>query len=345
MKLLFSLLLALALYAGPATAGDDDDERPEASAETPVTAAPPKPAASAGTVRLTPEQRQAAGLAVEPLRAVRYRPEALAYGKVLDIHPLLALRVRYRAAKAEAGMATAALDLARKNRDRLSALHRAEIIAGREWVQAEAQWQSERARAEAAGRLPGEILREAEHGYGAELARLALEGEAALFDDLAAHRRFLLRITLPADHSLPSKNAPIFVAREHDRSRATEAKLISPAPATDELVQGETWFFHAEGPGLRAGMRINAWVPMDVAALEGVAIPPSAVVWHAGKPWVYEETEDGGYARIEVAGYRELGSGWFVERGFKAGGKLVVTGGQTLLSEEFRRQIPDEDDD
>lgn len=341
------LLLALSLATGFAlpAVGDDDDgvEAPREAAAS--SAKPVVSAVKSGAVHLTPEQQQAAGLVVEPLRAVTFRPEVLAFGKVLDIHPLLELRIRYRVARAEAEAAAAALALARKNRDRLSVLHRAEIVAGRELAQAEAQWQSDRARSEAAGRLPEEIRREAEHGFGIPLAHLALDGEAALFDDLAAHRRYLLRIALPAGYSLPSHDTALFIAREHDRAHAAEARLISPAPTADELVQGETWFFHTAAAGLRAGMRVNAWVPLSGEKQDGVAIPLSAVVWHAGKPWVYWRTGDADFTRREVTGYREYGGGWFVEQGFGAGEGIVVTGGQTLLSEEFRSRIPDEDDD
>lgn len=348
MKPMGRMLLALAIGAGLAFPAAGVDEE---AATVPAPPADPDSERSAGTVakfgtvRLAPSQQQAGGLILEPLRALAFQPEGAAYGKVLDIQPLLMLRTRYRAARAEAGVAAAALDLAEKNRARLRALHRAEIVAGREWIQAEAQWRSDRARTEAAQRLPEEIRQEAEHAFGSPLAHLALDGEASLFDDLAAHRRFLIRVTLPAGKSWPSSPGPVFVAAGDGRSRATRAEPISPAPGTDEWLQGETWFFQAAGGHLRSGMRVDAWVPLGGQKLDGVAIPLSAVVWHAGKPWVYRQIGEGEFARTEVAGYREYGDGWFVDRGFEAGTKIVTTGGQMLLSEEFRRRIPDEDDE
>jgi hypothetical protein len=346
----FPLFVLLLLSAAVALAIEDDDDdaaprrqAPAAGAETPPRdAAPPLPA---GTVRLSPARQKAGGLVAEPLKAVSFQPETLGYAKVLDIHPLLELRVRYRAARSDAEVAAAALGLAEKNRARLRELHRAEIIAGRELVQAEAQWQSDRAREAAARRLMGEIRREADHGFGAELAHLALDGDTALFEDLAAHRRLLLLVALPSGAVLPSRNAALFVARDLDRAHAAQAEPISPAPRTDELVQGETWFFHTTGEHFRAGMRLHAWVPAGGGTRRGVVIPPSAVVWQAGKPWAYKRVGEDGFVRTEIAAHKEGGGGWFVERGFAPGESVVVTGGQLLLSEEFRGQIPDEDDD
>jgi hypothetical protein len=180
---------------------------------------------------------------------------------VLDIQPLLDLRARLRTATADVAIASAALHLAEKNRARIQALHDADIIAGRELSQVEAQWQSDRTREEAARRHVEEIHREARHLWGDKLAHLALDGHAELLDGLANHRRVLLQITLPSGVSLPGQGAPLLVARDFDRAKAIRAELISAAPRTDELVQGETWFFHAAGEHLRAGMRVNAGCP------------------------------------------------------------------------------------
>lgn len=332
----YALALVALLSTPPALGRDDDDD---GAAPVPSPAVAP----SVGGVRLDAERQRRAGLVVAALKPARFQPEADAYGKVLDIQPLLELRVRERAARAEAEVAAAAHTLARKNRDRLAALHRADIVAGRELVQAEAQWQEGRAKEDAARRLLAEIHREARQAWGGALARLALDGDAPLFDDFLNHRRALLLVVLPTGYAPGA--GPLAVGRDRDRARATPAAPLSPATRTDELVQGETWFYHTSNPHLRSGMRVNAWVPLGGGQRDGVDIPPGAVVWQAGKPWVYRRAGAEGFVRVEVADYRDHAGGWFVERGLAPGEEIVVTGGQVLLSEEFRQQIPDEDDD
>lgn len=345
--LLPALLLAVAA-AFPAWADDDDDDAEKATpapTTVPSTNQPTPTATQAGTVHLSIDRQTTSGLAIEPLRAVSFQPEILAYAKVLDIKPLLELRVRHRAAQTDAEVAAAALNLAAKNRDRLAALHKAEIIASRDLTQAEAQWQADQTRESAARRLMADIRREAEHAWGSALARLALDGDAPLLNDLAGHRRALLLAALPPAQTSPDHGSALYVSRSSDRARAVQAEWLSPASATDELVQGETWFFHAPADGLRAGMRLHAWAPLGGATLGGVFVPLSAVVWQDGKPWVYRRVGADQFARVEITGQRDYSGGWFVAQGLAAGEAIVVTGGQMLLSEEFRGRIPDEDDD
>lgn len=336
----YALALVALLSALPAFCRDDDDD----DDAPPVTALTTTPTASGG-VPLNPPRQQRAGLITTRLAPANLQPEANSYGKVLDIQPLLELRVRYRTARADAEIASAAYTLATKNRDRLHALHQADIVAGRDWLQAEAQWQADHAKQDAAHRLMAEIRLEAQQAFGPELARLALDGDAPLFDDFLNHRRALILVALPQGYPAPTAKTALFVARDLDRTLATRAEALSPATKTDDLIQGETWFYHTMNPRLRSGMRVHVWAPLAGGERAGVIVPLSAVIWHAGKPWVYRRESGDHFARVGLTGYREQSAGWFVEQGLAAGDEIVITGGQMLLSEEFRQHIPDEDDD
>lgn len=328
--------LALLLACWQPLHADNDGATP--------TAADYQGAHTAGVVRLNDAQQKAAGLVVQTLEAVTLQEETLAYGKVLDILPLLNLQAQMRAARADAEVAAATLKLTSKNRERITALHQADIIASRELATIDAQWQGDRAREEAARRRLDDIRREALHHWGSELARLTLEGSSELFEALATHRRFLIQITLPPTTDALAKDASVFVARDGDRAQASKAALISLAPRTDDLVQGETWFFHVRADNLRAGMRVNVWLTGNTRRI-GVVIPSRAVVWYAGKPWVYRRDSAGHHTRIALTAPPSQTQDWFMESGLSPGDDIVISGAQTLLSEEFRGHIPDEDDD
>lgn len=60
--------------------------------------------------------------------------------------------------------------------------------------------------------------------------------------------------------------------------------------------------------------------------------------------FVYVKTAEEQFSRRPIEHYSPTAGGYFVASGLNAGEQLVVTGGQMLLSEEFRGQIPDEDD-
>lgn len=339
---LSGLGVMLAAYA------DDDDDAPVSgtapTASTASSSGPPSRPAVAGTVRLNAAQTRAAGLELTTLEAVSLHSETPTFGKVLDIQPLLDLRARERDAGSEVEMAAAALTLAEKNRKRVAALHAADILAGRELAHSEAQWLHDRAREAAARRKVEDVHREARHLWGSELARLALATQSPLLEELASHRRYLLQITLPPGSQLPMPGMSLPVAREFDRTHAYRADFIAAAPRTDELTQGETWFYHAPADHLRAGMRVTAWVP-DGRNRPGVMLPARAVVWYAGQPWAYRKDADGSFIRTPVMAHTPSGSLWFVDSSFAPGDQVVTAGAQTLLSEEFRGHIPSEDDD
>jgi hypothetical protein len=122
------------------------------------------------------------------------------------------------------------------------------------------------------------------------------------------------------------------------------ARLLSAAPRTDPAVQAGTWFYRAPAAGLRVGHRLDAFLPARGEALTGARVPVAAVVWQAGRPWIYVQQREGIYLRHALDGGREMGDDWIVPD--LAPGRLYVhRGGQMLLSEELRGNIPAEGDD
>lgn len=304
------------------------------------------PAAQVGfTLVLSPKRQQLGGLQTKPLAAFTSREDTLAYGRVLDIRPLLELRSRYRSAQSELAITEAALQVAQKNHDRLETLHRESIVATRELIQAESQLAADEARNLAAVRHIREVREDALQSFGETLFKLAVETESRLFQNLLNHAFVLVLVALPANQSLPGIKSAITLAPSGEQNKSRQARLLAPAPKTEESTQGETWFFETSADGLRTGMRLDAWIPHAGHALQGVLIPLSAVVWHEGQAWVYLKTSQDHFTRRVVKSYRERGEDWFVAEGFVPGQEAVVVGGQMLLSEEQRRIAPRGDDD
>ncbi len=339
MATLFVLLmLGQNLYA------NDDDDHPA------TIPASPHPAAETGSAHpdgqtglpllLSPVRQQQSGLKTKALAAYSLRTEALAYGRVLDIRPLLELHSRYRSAQSELAIADAALGVAQKSHDRLESLHRESIIATRDLIQAESQLAADQARQQAAVRHVREVREEALQSFGPELSKLTVEGESRLLQNLVDHSVVLVLIALPANQSMPVKIHTITIAPSGEQGKSKQARLIAPAPKTEEVTQGETWYFEANSAGLRTGMRLDAGVPQSAQASPGVLIPLSAIVWHEGLPWVFEKTGVDRFLRRSVGAHRELGEDWFVSKGFVAHEDVVVVGAQMLLSEEQRRNTP-----
>lgn len=339
------LCLALSLTVPAPLAGPTDEDRDEAQPAAASKPLGPEAQTAAPSLRLTEAQRQTAGIEVIVARRAEIQPELAVLGKIVDLSPLLELRARYRAALSEFKIAEASGALARQNRDRLAKLNQEAIIANKELVRADSELTAAQVRSATTRQRLGEIREEALHSWGPELFRLAIEEDSDLWTRLLTRREALLLIALPANVELPAGTRQVHVARNRDRQHAAVAEFLAPAPNTDTVVQGETYFFHVDARRLRTGMRVDAWIADRGGKAAGAFVPASAVLWHGGSPWVYVEEEPGVYTRRPLRDAVEYGSDWFVRAGFQGGERIVTVGGQVLLSEEMQRQIPREDDD
>jgi len=337
-----ALLALLSLPVHDALADADDDG--PGPAATPAQAGGKASPAAGFAVGLSPGRQRQSGLKTQPLAAFSMALEVPAYGRVVDLSPLLDLRARHRSAQSELAIAEAALQVARKSHDRLAKLHSESIIPARELIQAESQLAADQARHDAASRHVREVREEALQSFGEALFKQAAEAESPLFEGLLKHFQVLALVALPTGQALPGNVRGVLISPGGERGKARPARLVSAAPRTEESTQGETWFFVADAVGLRTGMRLDAWIPQGGAAA-GVLIPLSAVVWRDGQPWVFVKTGEAEFTRRPVGVRLEQGEAWFVAQGFAPGEAVVVVGGQMLLSEEQRLNAPKSGDD
>jgi len=128
-------------------------------------------------------------------------------------------------------------------------------------------------------------------------------------------------------------------------SHSIRASYISRAPLSNTTIQGKTYFYRAKTKELRAGMQVNAVSTTSNKLSNGVIIPNTAIIWYAGKSWVYKKTAEDKFSRIPVATDIEIGNGWFYQGNLKTGEQVVTNGAQLLLSEEFKSQITNENED
>lgn len=295
-------------------------------------------------LRLDPETQERSGLKTQTLEPVNFAPEIDAFGRAVDIQPLLAQRARYTAAQAQADVAKTTLTAAKNEYDRLSSLNKQEgDIATKRVQQAEADWDRNQAEFRRFETEMASIRDETRQQWGQALAGWALEGSSPEFERLLKHQDVLLLVTLPPGQTLPPGTETVQMATGGDRTHAAPATYISPAPATDPIVQGETYFFRSAASALRAGMRVDVTINQTKNAALGVVVPESAVIWALGQAWAYVQLDTMHFVRRPVSTATEAPGGWFVADTIKPGDSVVVAGAQMLYAEEFRWQIHDED--
>lgn len=182
------------------------------------------------------------------------------------------------------------------------------------------------------------------HRWGEELAEIALANSDPRFARLLQRKDVLLRVTLRPGSALDPTTQFIYVDANASRGDARRAYFIGPDLVTDPALQGPTYLFRTNASGLRAGMRMIGWVPRPDRARVGAKLSTGAIVWRQGQPWVYRETSPGRFIRTAVDGLEAMADGHFGELEFTPGDRVVTQGALELLSEEFRVNIPDEDE-
>lgn len=290
------------------------------------------------------ENKQAfSGLKTAIVTQINYQAEYEVIGKVVSIEPLLSLRERYSVFQAELSGAKARLTLAEQSLRRQQDLFRSGVVAKRDAQALEAQVLSERAVVDAAQAHSVKIENETRLLWGDKLAELALCGRKPELAGFLSGQQKLLQITLPANTSLDDKIDTVNVEPNGVRSRAFPAVFLSRSAQVDNTVPGESYFFLSRAGQLKIGMKINAWIPQTAQEQRGVLVPDSAVIWHMNQEFVYVKTAGDRFSRRPLKSYHKSANGYFVKDGLAEGEEVVITGGQMLLSEEFKGQIPDED--
>jgi hypothetical protein len=313
---------------------DDDDK--------PVTK--PPESTGPGAVFLAEKAQPLSGLQTITLTPVSHHAEFSAYGQAVNIQPLIELRHRYSVAMSERGGASARFNQAEQNIKRQQDLYREGATSKRNLQVQQAQWQTDKALVDASNVQGTAIADQARLNWGKTLTEWALSRDSHKLDNFLSGRKTLVQITLPANKQLASDIQSIDVEATGNRSAASKAELISAAPQTDVTVQGESYFFQTDGRRIRPGMRVAAWIPEQGENQSGVVIPKSALIWYMDQAFVYIKTDAEHFSRRTIDQYSAMTDGYFVGSGINAGEQLVVMGGQMLLSEELKGQIPDEDD-
>jgi hypothetical protein len=286
-------------------------------------------------------------ITTSPLKSSKHQSSLSSYGSVVGIDNLIDLRSRYLAAKADIEVLRTALTYNKSEFTRLQALNQDDKnISDKVVATTRSNIKADEAKIAAAESSAKSITDSMRQMWGDTLTQHATSLEKSeLLQNLISNQEVLIQITLPFDAAEPVQNSSIMIAPTAAPGQSIRALYLSRAPASSATIQGKTYFYHAKTKELRAGMQVNAISATTAKASDGVIIPNAAIIWYAGKSWVYKKTADDKFSRIPVVTDIEIGNGWFYQGNLKPDDQLVVSGAQLLLSEEFKSQITNENDD
>lgn len=286
--------------------------------------------------------QRANGIVTTVLSATGQQIENQATGVVVQLQPLLDLKAGYNTPRADLIRARANARASEAEYERLRRLNQEGKNASDKAVEAaHATAESDTALAQSAQQaitvLNGTTLLH----WGPVVARWVEESSPRL-DALLMQRRFLLQVT-----SLTASRftAPTRAVVQFPDGTHAQASLISVLPQLDPRLQVPSLLYEVSAhPGLVPGINLSVFLPSGPLE-HGVIVPSSAVVWSQGSAWCYVEESPGKFVRTAIQNSNPVPNGWFVTEGIAPNARVVTSGAQILLSEEFRAQIQVQDDE
>ncbi|PPC82685.1 MAG: hypothetical protein CTY38_05970 [Methylotenera sp.] len=298
-------------------------------------------------ISLSPAAQKQSDIQTSPLKASTHQASISTYGNVVSIDSLIELRNRYLAIKSEVDVLKASLNHDTRELERLKTLNLDnKNVSDKAVATTATNVRTNETKIAAAESNAKNIVDSIRQLWGDTLAQHAINPKTSdLLQALISNKKVLIQTTLPFDAAEPKPNSTIMIAPTAAPSHTTSAQYVSPAPITNTTIQGKTYFYHAVTNELRAGMQINATTATSNQRSNGVIVPNNAIIWYAGKPWVYQKTGADQFSRKPIHTDVEVENGWFYQGDLKANDEVVISGAQLLLSEEFKSQIMNENDD
>lgn len=318
--LVFAAVAAGLIFAYLKMRGERDLE---ASAEAPVVAPSRVTVTPTGAaVRLDGETQRRLGVQTVVLSKATVPDEVTAGVRVLDSTNLSALLAELRAAEAALEATRADHERKRKLAEQgqntsvsaveaaTAAMKKDEIALGTARVKVVAAW--------------GPVV-----AGRADLVALA---EGLLRRDQA-----IVRVELLATDRLDTPPDGVVLARLDGFTAA--AQLIGPAPSSENPFSGQSLLYlvTSKAQTLVPGSTLTARLVRAGNESTGWLVPRGAVVRHSGLGWIYVQRGEEMFARHEIALDHAHADGWLISD--DPGAPAVVTGAQSLLSEELKARI------
>lgn len=285
--------------------------------------------------------QKANGILTTVLIPTKQQIESQATGVVMQLQPLLDLKASYNTPATDLIRARANAQASQAEYERLRQLNQDGKNASDKAVEAAgATAKSDAALVQNAQQAITVLKGSALLHWGPVVSRW-FEGNSPQLDALLMQRRFLLQVTSTTATRFSAPKRAIVQYADGTHAQAT---FVSILPQLDPRLQVPSLLYEvAAHPGLVPGINLNVFLPSG-PLLSGVVVPSSAVVWSQGSSWCYVEESPGKFVRTAIETSDPVPGGWFVTEGIDSNARVVTSGAQTLLSEEFRSQIQADQD-
>lgn len=272
-------------------------------------------------VTLDADTQKVMGLQTATLVATQLSAEVKGYGRVVDPATLSATVADFVSAHATG-------EASQREMDRLKTLASQGNASARALEAAEANAKRDAAQADSARA----------HLLATTGKTIADRKDLPEFiQSLASGESALVKIDLPAGEVLQSDPGSARILPLGDGQNPIGAKFLGQTAAVDPQTQSHGFLFLVESNStkLTPGAAVTGYLSVSGESQNGVVVPRAAVIRHAGEAWIYLATDGTNFTRRAISLGQPMENGWFVTNGVKAGDQVVVTGAQTVFSEEL----------
>ena len=192
------------------------------------------------------------------------------------------------------------------------------------------------------------LLFNIDHQWGKDFKELITDSKNHYLEKLLHNEYRLIKITIPINQTLDIIPKEIKVSPSNQPKKTYKAIFISKAQDTDQSIQGKSFYYYVTENDLEIGLKLKAFIVSDKIEPDNayLFIPKESVIWSSGKAWVFIKNNEGNFLRRPLPRLVEIDGGWIIKEGIIIeNDKIVVDGAQLLLSEEFKYQIKNENED
>lgn len=274
-------------------------------------------------IEVTPELQAKLGIKTTELAVTKLPPQRPVYGTVLSPAALIDL---YR----QIEVAQAAVNVSKDSLARAEKLFAdGELVARKEVEAARAQHVQNVA---AIQTLDDHQMLE----WGRHFSTLASNDRTHLIESLLTGKSVMIRLALP--HGISLEDAPL-AARLHTFGHGKtpfRCTTILPSPMIDPAFQAQTFLSIQEtkNAALIVGSTVSGVLELSGEPHEGLLVPQDAVIFYLGKSWIYQNSKDNEFERVEIPTTEPIEGGWFVAKDAIESLKVVNIGAQSILSQE-----------
>jgi hypothetical protein len=334
LGVVFSLMVAACL--SQAVFADDDDRSLPAAASLSQDA----------PVLLSVARQQRAGIETRPAVQARGSLKVIGYGTVLQLEPLLQLRQQYLAARLQQDNAKARSAVSQLNWARTQALHQQDIVSTRRLQEQQAQSQSDSATLEISRDQQQTVVVASQLYWGPLLTRWFVESADKNAETFLRQQRQLIEVLVPQRVNVDARQT-LYVGVGPQSESAVPVGFIALAPQVDAVSQQRRYFYQTlsqQSTPLPIGAHVTVSVasPMEAA---NALIPESALIWHLDSAYAFVQIGDEQFSRRQLRDVQPAGKGFVSTADVALGDKVVISGAQTLLSQQLKKLSPNDDND